>query len=98
MIRHLVLLRWKENTPEHAVAAVDQAFAELRQQVPQIKQLSYGADAGIYRGNADYVLIADFASEADLRSYVNHPAHQALLEKVTGPLLASWSSAQIELP
>jgi Stress responsive A/B Barrel Domain len=96
MIKHVVLLNWKEGTAAEDVAAVDVAFAGLREQIPQIVSYEFGADAGFYRGNADYALVAAFASEEDLRTYVTHPGHLALLKEVTGPILESFQSAQFE--
>ena len=96
MIKHVVLLNWKDGTDAEAIAAVGLAFADLRQRVPEIVSYDYGPDAGYYRGNADYVLVAQFACEDDLRTYVSHPEHLALLKDVTGPILESFQSVQFE--
>ncbi len=97
MIKHIVLLSWKEGTSEEAVAAVTAGFARLRDELDEIKHYEFGPDAGIYRGNADYALIGEFDNEEDLKAYVMHPRHQALLAEVTGPILASFQSVQFEV-
>jgi hypothetical protein len=95
MIKHVVLLSWKEGTTEEAVAAVTDGFARLRDEIDEIKVYEFGPDAGIYQGNADYVVIGEFENEAEFKTYVKHPKHQALLADVTGPILESFQSVQI---
>ena len=96
MIKHVVLLNWKEGVDSEALAAVDAAFARLRDVIPQVARYEFGADADFYRGNADYALVAEFDCEEDLRAYVTHPDHLALLKEVTGPILESFQSVQFE--
>ena len=97
MIRHVVLLHWKQDTPDTAIAKVTAGLAELIPQIDEIQHCSFGPDLGLYGNNADYALVTDFATADDFRSYVDDPAHQSLLKHVTGPILASWSNAQFEL-
>lgn len=94
MIKHVVLLNWKAEVTPSQVEAVSAAFDALRQEIPEIVSYTFGPDAGIYRGNADYALIAEFHTEADLQAYVKHPRHQALMAEVTGPIMASFQSIQ----
>ena len=94
MIRHIVLLTWKEGVTQEQVDVVTSAFRQLGEQLEEIVSYSFGQDAGIYRGNADYVLVAEFRNESDLKAYVVHPAHQELLSRVTGPILESFQSIQ----
>jgi hypothetical protein len=94
MIKHVVLMKWKEGATAEQIAAVDVAFAQLRDELDEIKSYEFGPDASIYRGNADYALIGEFNTEADLKAYVKHPRHLALLDEVTGPILESFQSAQ----
>ncbi|HCS28636.1 MAG TPA: stress protein, partial [Spongiibacteraceae bacterium] len=65
--------------------------------VSGIVNSSFGADLSIFPGNADYMLVLDFENEDDFKNYVMHPAHAELMESVTGPLMESWSTAQIAL-
>ena len=97
MIRHVVLLHWKDNTDPQAIDAVSAAFAKLPGLIAQIRNYQFGPDLGIYQGNADYILVADFDNEADLKAYVTHPDHNALMQDVTAPIMASFSSAQFQL-
>ena len=97
MIKHLVLLTWKEGVSQDQIDDVTSAFRDLGKEIEGIGSYSFGQDAGIYRGNADYALIAEFRNESDLKAYVVHPSHQELLSKVTGPILDSFQSIQFNV-
>lgn len=94
MIKHVVLLTWKDGTPPEKIDAVTTEFRALGDQIAEVLSYSFGQDAGIYRGNADYALVAEFRNESDLKAYVNHPSHQEFLASVTGPILDSFQAVQ----
>lgn len=94
MIKHVVLLHWKDGASQQQIEALTAGLSQLAQQIPEIISYSFGPDAGIFRGNADYALIAEFNNEADLKAYVFHPSHQQFMNDVAGPLLASFQSMQ----
>ncbi len=98
MIKHVVLMTWKDGVAQHQIEAVTAGFRALGENVDEIVSYSFGEDAGIYTGNADYALVAEFKNEADFKAYVAHPSHQALLADITGPILASFQSVQYEQP
>lgn len=97
MIKHIVLLTWKEGVSQEQIESVTSAFSSLRSEISEIVSYSFGKDAGIYRGNADYALVAEFGSEEALRAYVVHPSHQKLMSNVTGPIMESFQSIQFEV-
>jgi hypothetical protein len=94
MIKHLVLLKWKSGVSSKEIDRVTSGFQDLKDQIKGIASYSFGEDASIYRGNADYALIAEFLSEADLKAYVEHPKHQEFMREVTGPIMESFQSIQ----
>ncbi len=97
MIRHIVLMKWKENTPDQAVRAVSDAFARLPPLIPEIRAYKFGPDLGIYPGNADYLLVADFDNQEDFKSYANNQDHIELMKSVSMPIMESFNSAQFEI-
>jgi len=97
MIKHVVLLNWKEGVSQERIDAVTSEFRKLKNKIEEIKAYEFGHDAGIYNGNANYALIAEFESESDLKAYVVHPKHQEFLSKVAGPILESFQSAQFKI-
>ena len=97
MIKHIVLLTWKENVSQEQINAVTAGFRSLGEEIEEVVGYEFGQDAQIFKGNADYALVAEFQNESDLRAYVVHPRHQELLAKVTGPLLKSFQSVQFNV-
>lgn len=78
-LRHLVLFHFKPEATTEDIARVEQAFVDLKQQIPLIQALEWGTDVsveGISRGYSHCFLLT-FASEADRDAYLPHPAHKA---------------------
>lgn len=98
MIKHIVLLSWKEGVSKESIESVTAGFSALRDEIPEIVSYSFGKDAGIYRGNADYALVAEFRTEAEFKAYVVHPSHQKLVSEITGPIMKSFQSIQFNVP
>jgi hypothetical protein len=94
MIKHVVLLTWKDGVSQEQIDKVTTEFRILGDEIEEVAGCEFGQDAKIYKGNADYALVADFNNEADLKAYVVHPKHQELLARVTGPILESFLSVQ----
>ncbi|MEE2651970.1 MAG: Dabb family protein [Pseudomonadota bacterium] len=97
MIKHIVLLTWKSETTQSEIDAVSQGLARLPAAIPEIVSYHFGPDAKLYRGNADYALVAEFRCEADLKTYVTHPSHQRFMKELASPILDTFQSVQIEL-
>ena len=97
MIRHIVLMKWKEGTPDQAIQAVSDAFARLPGLIPEIRAYQFGPDLGIYPGNADYLLVADFDNQQDFKTYASNQDHIALMKSVSMPIMESFQSAQFEI-
>lgn len=97
MIKHVVLLNWNDQVTDEAITKVSEGFAVLRDEIAEIVSYEFGPDLSIYKGNADYALIATFENQQDLETYSVHPKHLSLLKELTGPILGSYMSAQFEM-
>ncbi len=97
MIKHIVLLNWKQGVSKDQIDRVTAALSALKGELSALVSYEFGEDLGIYSGNADYALVAEFEDEAALKAYVGHPLHQALMSEVTGPIMDSFQSAQFQL-
>ena len=54
--------------------------------IPQVKSMQIGKDILHTQASYDFVLIADFENDTDLKTYINHPDHKKVgeyLAKVT---------------
>jgi Stress responsive A/B Barrel Domain len=85
MIRHVIT--WKlvaEDSADKDAAFAELAagFGALPHLIPEIKSLQIGRDIDETEGNADVVLIIDYATTADLEIYQHHPDHVKVKEIV----------------
>ncbi len=98
MILHIVLFKWKDGVKKEQVDAVDAAMAKLPAAIPQLKALHWGSDVRFREGNADWALVAIFANQADWQAYQVHPEHQAIVQNLVTPILASRTAIQMPAP
>jgi len=96
VIRHVVLLRWKEGTTTEQHQAVLDALHELPGLIPEIVRYRIGADLGLAEGNAHVSVIADFATEDDWRTYTGHPDHVRVITELIRPHLETRAASQYE--
>lgn len=88
LLRHVVLFRFKEGTTEADRKKVEEAFAVLPGQIPQIAAFEWGTDVSVENLSDGFThcFLVSFKSEADRAVYLPHPAHQKFVELVK-PLL-----------
>ncbi len=85
MIAHIVV--WNLNAqdePERAAdaEAIRDALESLLDVIPEIVTLRVSRNAVGIEGNWDLGLVSEFATPEDLRTYIEHPAHQAAVKVV----------------
>jgi Stress responsive A/B Barrel Domain len=96
MIRHTVLLSL-DGADEKTISTV---IAELRALPPLIAEIaaySVERDLGLQDGNADVVIVGDFASVEDYRAYSAHPAHVRVINDHIRPHMTGLLRAQVDL-
>lgn len=82
MLRHVVLLSFKEESSPEDIKKVEEAFIALQDKIPQIKDFEWGTNnspEGLNNGLTHCFLVT-FESEADREAYLPHPDHQAFVE------------------
>jgi hypothetical protein len=97
MIRQLVLMKFREDTPREALEAVVQGLDALPAQIPEIRSLSPGLNLRLIPSACDLALVADFETREDYRVYNNHPAHRRVLQDLITPWATDLYRAQIEV-
>ncbi len=83
-IRHLVLLRFKQDTAAHHVQHLEQEFCALRSKISAVQSLEWGTDnspEGLAKGFT-HCFNLTFADEAARAAYLPHPAHLAFVEQL----------------
>lgn len=89
MLRHLVLLKFKDQATADEVETIVQAFAVLREAIDVVRGLEWGTDVspeGLAKGFTHAFLLS-FDDAAARDAYLPHPAHLAFVARLQ-PLLA----------
>jgi hypothetical protein len=93
-IRHVVILAFLDDATDEQIQAVTEGLEALPAAIPEIGEYHLGPDLGINEGNAQYAVVADFATEADYLVYRDHPAHLTVLAERIRPILKTRAAVQ----
>jgi Stress responsive A/B Barrel Domain len=88
MIEHILLLRWNETATQESI---DYAMVELRglkDKIPGIVDISSGKNFSERSKGFTHGMIFRFKDRAALESYIPHPEHQRVVQKILGPIRA----------
>lgn len=96
--RHVAMFRWAEHVGAEHVQRVREAFDELAELVPGLRHHTHGSDVGVSVGTFDYLVVADFDSVADWRTYRDHPAHVLLVEELITGHVVDRAGGQYQTP
>ena len=83
-IRHVVLLRFKDEADAAKCAALADDFASLRERIAEVGDLEWGPNVspeGLDKGYT-HAFVVPFANAAARDAYLPHPAHQAFVERL----------------
>ncbi|AWW00222.1 Dabb family protein [Arcticibacterium luteifluviistationis] len=87
-LRHVVMFKFKDEAAKEAVDAVVASFANLPNEIPEIKGFEWGTNnspEGLDEGFT-HIFTLTFDSEEGRAVYLPHPAHKAFGEGL-GPVL-----------
>ena len=98
MIRHIVLLRWRDTATEQQREAALAKLRALPKAIPYAQSLTCGTDLGLAAGNVDAAVVVDFSDIDAWQRYQNDPAHQGLVREYLAPILAERTAVQFTLP
>jgi hypothetical protein len=98
-IRHVVMFRFADDAGDEQRRALAQGLDGMPAATGAVRPDDYrhGFDAGINAASWDYVVVADFASADDYRTYRDHPDHRALIRDLVEPIVVERASVQYEL-
>lgn len=77
MIRHIVMMKFADETPAGHIEAFAEKMHALLPIIPQIKSLEFGIDEIKDARSWQVSLVMSFANIDDLRTYQAHPDHVA---------------------
>ena len=82
MLRHIVLVKFKDASSPEDVKTVEDAFRKLPSQIKEIKGFEWGLNNSP-EGKADgftHAFFVSFESEADREVYLPHPQHKEFVD------------------
>ena len=99
-LRHVVMFRFTDDATDEQRHALARGLDGMPAATGAVRAEDYrhGFDAGVNPASWDYVVVADFASADDYRTYRDHPDHQALIRDLVTPIVGDRASIQYELP
>jgi len=96
MIRHVVLIKFKDDAPEDAKDKLVQGLRALPEKISEIKYYDVGFDIVKGPNSATVGLVSDFQSLETLESYKIHPAHVEVVENLIKPYLEKITAVDFE--
>ena len=97
MIRHVVVFTWSAEADADRRRTTVEALRRLPEDVGGMTSFVVADDAGLTGGNADTVLIADFADAEAFSRYAQDPVHLAVIAEHVRPWLAGRSAVQYQV-
>ena len=97
MIRHVVVFTWSAEADADRRRTTVEALRRLPEDVGGMTSFVVADDAGLTGGNADTVLIADFADAEAFARYAQDPVHLAVIAEHVRPWLAGRSAVQYQV-
>jgi hypothetical protein len=82
ILRHAVLLKFKEGTSVSDIRRCENAFCALPSKIDAIHDFEWGTDVSVENRQKGFThcFLVTFLSEADRGKYLPHPAHRELGE------------------
>jgi hypothetical protein len=95
-LRHVNLLAWEEGTSEVDIASLKAELVKMRDEIPEVRDLSFGSDLRLMDGNVDFAIVEEFDDADAFGRYVAHPAHGRMVNEFLRPMLASRQAIQFD--
>lgn len=97
MLRHANLLTWKEGTEQAAIDALSGQLSSYREEIQEIRDLSFGPDLALGQDNVDFAIVVDFEDDQAFSRYLAHPAHGRMVGEFLKPILKARHSIQFHV-
>jgi hypothetical protein len=82
MLKHVVFMKFKEETTEAQIADLEQSLGALPASISEIKLYEFGRDIIHSERSYDFCLVSAFENLDALKRYQVHPDHVVVLNKV----------------
>ena len=82
MLHHIVLFKFKPETSEEQIAALEKQLDALPEQIVEIQLYEFGRDVVRSDRSYDFALVSGFANLPAMQRYQAHPAHQEVIAQI----------------
>ena len=84
VLRHVVMFKFTDGTPEEKVREIEKRFAALPLQIETICDFEWGTDVSVenLQQGFTHCFVVTFRSEEDRATYLPHPQHLKFVELV----------------
>lgn len=81
-LRHVVSFKFKKEASADDIQKIEAAFAALKTKIPQIQSLEWGTNVSGEKLDKGFthMWVLGFADGAALKTYLDHPEHQAFVK------------------
>jgi len=97
MIRHVVVFSWDDEMTGEMEKQFAAELTALAPRMAGVRSYHAGPDAGLVEGNGDFAVVADFDDADSYQAYRNHPEHQDIISRFSGPHARTRASVQYEI-
>jgi hypothetical protein len=82
LLRHVVLIKFKDNATAADIKKVEDAFRELPSKIKEVRAFEWGKNNSPEKLNQEFThcFFVSFSSEKDREIYLPHPAHTAFVD------------------
>jgi hypothetical protein len=82
MIRHIVVAKFQEGTPQQEITEIVAALRALPSRIPEIRHYQVGLDVLHSARSYDFALVSAFDDLAALEHYGAHPDHVPVAQRL----------------
>ena len=77
-LRHVVLFKFKDDTPPETVRAIEEGFRALPERIDVIQDFEWGTNVSVEGADRGFThcFLVTFNDEAGRDAYLPHPAHR----------------------
>ncbi len=97
MIRHVVLFSWDDEMTEELEQQFTRELTALGPKLAGLRSYHAGPDAGIFEGNFDYAVVADFDDTDCFLAYREDAEHRDIISRISVPHARVRASVQYEI-
>ncbi|MGD9079246.1 MAG: Dabb family protein [Desulfobacterales bacterium] len=83
MINHVMLMKFKPDVNDDAIADLEKSLDDLPNKILEIQAYEFGRDRVHSEKSYDFALVSLFANLEAVKRYQEHPAHLKVLQKIT---------------